>query len=244
MNKTAIITGASKGIGRQMAKAFAENGYNLLINYNNSKKEAEELCQQLNSKGIIAYAYRADVSDRKQVDSMVEFCIKRFRNIDLLINNAGVAQSILFTDITQDDWKRMIDINLTGVFNCTQSVVKYMISEKKGKIINISSIWGMVGGSCEVHYSTVKAGIIGFTKALAKELGPSNIQVNSIAPGVIQTDMLKGLNDKDLEELKYDTPLMRLGTADDIAECALFLASDKADFITGQVISPNGGFVI
>ena len=119
-----------------------------------------------------------------------------------------------------------------------------MISEKKGKIINISSIWGMVGGSCEVHYSTVKAGIIGFTKALAKELGPSNIQVNSIAPGVIQTDMLKGLNDKDLEELKYDTPLMRLGTADDIAECALFLASDKADFITGQVISPNGGFVI
>ena len=244
MNKTAIITGASKGIGRQMAKAFAENGYNLLINYNNSKKEAEELCQQLNSKGIIAYAYRADVSDRKQVDSMVEFCIKTFRNIDLLINNAGVAQSILFTDITQDDWKRMIDINLTGVFNCTQSVVKYMISEKKGKIINISSIWGMVGGSCEVHYSTVKAGIIGFTKALAKELGPSNIQVNSIAPGVIQTDMLKGLNDKDLEELKYDTPLMRLGTADDIAECALFLASDKADFITGQVISPNGGFVI
>lgn len=244
MNKTAIITGASKGIGRQMAKAFAENGYNLLINYNNSKKEAEELCQQLNSKGIIAYAYKADVSDRKQVDFMVEFCIKRFKNIDLLINNAGVAQSILFTDITQDDWKRMIDINLTGVFNCTQSVVKYMISEKKGKIINISSIWGMVGGSCEVHYSTVKAGIIGFTKALAKELGPSNIQVNSIAPGVIQTDMLKGLNDKDLEELKYDTPLMRLGTADDIAECALFLASDKADFITGQVISPNGGFVI
>lgn len=242
--KTVLITGASRGIGAAIAKLFAESGYNVLINYNKSEKEAYELYNSLKEKGYSVAIFKADVSNKFEVNLMINHCIGKFEKIDVLINNAGITQSKLFTDITDNDWKEMLDINLNGIFYTTQKSLQYMIPEMSGKIINISSIWGMVGGSYEVHYSTSKAAIIGMSKALAKELGPSNIQVNVIAPGVIQTDMLNNVSKDTLEILKDETPLMRLGTVDDIANCALFLASDKSDFITGQVISPNGGFVI
>ena len=242
--KTVVITGASRGIGKATAEAFAQQGYNVLINFNKSEKEAMALYDSLKEKEFSVKLFKADVSNRDEVTTMMKFCIKEFGNIDVLVNNAGICQEKLFTDITDEDWDRMLNINLKSVFICTQEVLKYMLPQKKGKIINISSIWGMVGASCEVHYSTAKAAIIGLTKALAKELGPSNIQVNCIAPGIIQTDMLSSYNEEELNSLRENTPLMRLGSPMDIAMCTFFIASHHADFITGQIISPNGGFVI
>lgn len=245
MNKrTVLVTGASRGIGRAIAKLFAENEYNVLINYNKSEKEAISLYSELKEKGYSVCTYKANVSKKEEVNAMINYCIGQFESLDVLINNAGVSRTNLFTDISDEEWKEVMDINLNGVFYTTKKALQYMIPEMRGKIINISSIWGMIGGSYEVHYSAAKAAVIGMTKALAKELGPSNIQVNCIAPGVIQTDMLNDISKNALEMLRDETPLMRLGTAEDIANCALFLASDKSDFITGQVISPNGGFVI
>ncbi|HBF2005295.1 TPA: SDR family oxidoreductase [Clostridioides difficile] len=242
--KTVLITGGVRGIGKAMSKAFAKEGYNVLVNFNKSENEAKELYTILNEKNFSVKLFKADISNREAVEDMVDYCIKEFGGLDVLVNNAGVSQDKLFTDITDEDWDNMMNINLKGSFYCSQVALKYMISEKKGNIINISSIWGISGASCEVHYSITKAGIIGMTKALAKEVGPSNIRVNSIAPGVINTDMLSGYNEEDVDVLVEETPLMRLGTPEDIANCAIFLASDKSNFITGQVISPNGGFVI
>ncbi|HCQ5684946.1 TPA: elongation factor P 5-aminopentanone reductase [Clostridioides difficile] len=242
--KTVLITGGARGIGKAMSKAFAKEGYNVLVNFNKSENEAKELYTILNEKNFSVKLFKADISNREDVEDMVDYCIKEFGGLDVLVNNAGVSQDKLFTDITDEDWDNMMNINLKGSFYCSQVALKYMISEKKGNIINISSIWGISGASCEVHYSITKAGIIGMTKALAKEVGPSNIRVNSIAPGVINTDMLSGYNEEDIDVLVEETPLMRLGTPEDIANCAIFLASDKSNFITGQVISPNGGFVI
>ena len=242
--KTVVITGSSRGIGRACAILFAKNNYNVVINYNKSKELAEELFNDLKEAGYSVDIFKADISNRIEANSLINHCIGKFGKIDVLINNAGISQNKLFTDITDDDWNEMMGTNLNGIFYTTQKALQYMLPECSGKIINISSIWGMVGGSYEVHYSTSKAAIIGMTKALAKELGPSNIQVNCIAPGVIQTDMLNDIDEEIIEGLREETPLMRIGTVDDIANCALFLASDKSDFITGQVISPNGGFVI
>jgi 3-oxoacyl-[acyl-carrier protein] reductase len=242
--KTVLITGSSRGIGSNMAEKFAREGYNVLINYNKSKDKAEELQTRLEGEGLSVKIFKADVSKRDEVESMFEYCLKEFGDLDVLVNNAGVAKGMLFTDISDEDWDNLMNVNLKGVFHCAQTALRHMISEKKGKIINISSIWGITGGSCEVHYSTSKAGIIGLTKALAKEVGPSNIQVNCIAPGAIVTDMLGQIDGDDLELFRQETPLMKLGKPEDISNCALFLASDKADFFTGQVISPNGGIVI
>lgn len=242
--KTVLITGGARGIGKAMSKAFAKEGYNVLVNFNKSENGAKELYTILNEKNFSVKLFKADISNREDVEDMVDYCIKEFGGLDVLVNNAGVSQDKLFTDITDEDWDNMMNINLKGSFYCSQVALKYMISEKKGNIINISSIWGISGASCEVHYSITKAGIIGMTKALAKEVAPSNIRVNSIAPGVINTDMLSGYNEEDIDVLVEETPLMRLGTPEDIANCAIFLASDKSNFITGQVISPNGGFVI
>ncbi|AXU50842.1 elongation factor P 5-aminopentanone reductase [Clostridioides difficile] len=242
--KTVLITGGARGIGKAMSKAFAKEGYNVLVNFNKSENGAKELYTILNEKNFSVKLFKADISNREDVEDMVDYCIKEFGGLDVLVNNAGVSQDKLFIDITDEDWDNMMNINLKGSFYCSQAALKYMISEKKGNIINISSIWGISGASCEVHYSITKAGIIGMTKALAKEVGPSNIRVNSIAPGVINTDMLSGYNEEDIDVLVEETPLMRLGTPEDIANCAIFLASDKSNFITGQVISPNGGFVI
>nr|UWI49158.1 SDR family oxidoreductase [Clostridioides difficile] len=243
-NKTVLVTGGSRGIGKAISKTFAKDGYNVLINFNKSENEVKELYTVLDEKGFSVKLFKADISNREEVENMIDYCIKEFGGLDVLINNAGISQDKLFTDITDEDWDNMMNINLKGSFYCSQTALKYMISEKKGNIINISSIWGISGASCEVHYSVSKAGIIGMTKALAKEVAPSNIRVNSIAPGVINTDMLSEYNEDEIDVLVEETPLMRLGTPEDIANCAIFLASDKSSFITGQVISPNGGFVI
>lgn len=243
-SKTVLITGASHGIGSSIAKTFARSGYNVLINYFRSENEALHLVNELKLSNASVAAFQADVADCKAVEKMFDFCIQTFGGLDVLINNAAIAQSKLFTDITQEDWQNMLSVNLTGVFHCSQEALKWMLPEKQGKIINLSSIWGMTGASMEVHYATTKAAIIGLTKSLAKEVGPSGITVNAIAPGVIMTRMLDDLSTEDVEALKDQTPLGILGKPEDIAKLALFLASDDANFITGQVISPNGGFVI
>ncbi len=244
MKKTALITGATRGIGNEIAKMFAIDGYNVVINYLNSEETAENLCRQLYEKGYNAMKVKADVSNREEVEMMIKTVQNKFGDIDVLVNNAGIAQQKLFTEISNLDWDRIFDVNVKGVFNCSQMVLPKMIQNKKGKIINISSMWGLTGASCEVHYSASKAAVIGLTKALAKEVGPSNIQVNCVAPGVINTDMNADLNNQDIEDIKEQTPLGMIGSVKDIAETVLFLASDKANFITGQIISPNGGMVI
>lgn len=243
-NKTALITGASRGIGKAIATSFAKNGYNVVINYNNSEKEAFELKQTLTEQGFVCETFKADVSNYCEAKSLVDFCIEKFGKIDTLINNAGISQIKLFTDITPEEWNKMINTNLTGVFNCSQNALKYMLHEHYGNIINISSMWGISGASCEVHYSASKAGVIGLTKALAKEVGLSNIRVNCIAPGVIMTDMMQGFTNEELEQIKEEIPLNTFGTPEDVANTALFLASDSARFITGQTINVNGGQVI
>lgn len=239
-----MITGAATGIGKATALSFAADGYNVAVHYNKSEQAALNLCADIAAQGGRALAVRADVSVAAQVQSMVERVIEVFGRVDVLVNNAGIAQSKLFTDLTADDWDAMFDVNVKGVFHCCQSVLSCMISRKSGCIVNVSSIWGLAGASCEAHYSAAKAAVIGLTKALAKELGPSSIRVNAVAPGVIDTDMIAGLDDETREALKEETPLCRLGTAEDVAQTIRFLASDSAGFITGQVISPNGGFVI
>lgn len=242
--KTALITGASRGIGRAMAILFAQNDYNVVINYNKSEKEAKELYEKLNKEGHNVRIFKADISKLDEANALVNYTIGQFEKIDVLINNAGISRYNLFTDITYEEWHEVMNVNLNSVFYVTKKALQYMIPEHCGKIINISSMWGLVGSANEVHYSTSKAALIGMSKALAKELGPSNIQVNVIAPGVIETDMLNDVDDDTIEMLKYETPLMRIGKPMDIARCALFLASEGGDFITGQVISSNGGFVI
>ncbi len=238
--ETVLITGASRGIGRETAKLFAENGFNVVINYNSSERQAIELLSEIKN----AIAIKADVSNRKEVFNMINKAISAFGGIDILINNAAIASQMLFQDISEEEWDRIFDINVKGAFNCTQAVLPHMLHKKSGKIINISSIWGITGASCEVHYSASKAALIGFTKALAKELGPSGITVNCVAPGVINTEMNSNIPKDAMDTLKEETPLGKIGSPEDIANTIFFLASKKADFITGQIISPNGGFVI
>lgn len=244
MKKTALITGASHGIGRSIAEKLALSGYNVLINYHQSTQAATELYENLKNQNCNVDLFKADVSNKAEVDAMMAYCVKTFGFIDCLINNAAIAESKLFTDITETDWDHMMNVNLKGVFNCSQSALAYMLPEKKGAIVNISSVWGITGASMEVHYSTSKAAVIGLTKALAKELGPSGITVNCVAPGVIMTRMLDEYTEEDLYWLKDQTPLGRIGSPDDVAGLVKFLISDEASFITGQVLSPNGGFVI
>ncbi len=242
--KTVLVTGASRGIGYAIAKKFAQNGFNVAINYNVNRTAAESLERELASQQCRVMTVKADVSSQEQVLNMIESVNSHLGNIDILVNNAGIAGQSLFTDITTEEWDKMFDINVKGMFHCCKAVLPQMIRNKWGKIVNISSIWGLTGASCEVHYSASKAAIIGLTRALAKEVGPSNIQVNCVAPGVIDTDMNSELDDQTLDELKEQTPLGVIGTGNDIAETVFFLTSDNAKFITGQVISPNGGFLI
>ena len=244
--KTALITGASGGIGSAIAIALAQAGCNVIVHCNRNIEKADRLAKIINeSYGVNSLAVTADVSDRDSVNEMFDIIDRTTEKIDILINNAGIAQQKLFTDITQNEWHKMIGVNLNGVFNCTQEVLKrYMIKNHSGAILNISSMWGEVGASCEVHYSAAKAGVIGLTKALAKEVGLSGIRVNCICPGVIMTDMMKDFDEQTIAELKEEAPLNALGTPKDIADTAVFLCSDKAKFITGQILGVNGGFVI
>ena len=244
MNKTVLITGASKGIGATMAIRFAEKGYNVVMNYNSSVQSALILQKSLEESGYSVTAFRANVRNRADVDLMIKETIYKYGSIDILINNAGISSQGLFTDLSEVEWNEIVGVNLNGVFNCTQAALPHMIKNKSGKIINISSMWGEVGASCEVAYSATKAAVIGFTKALAKEVGPSGINVNCITPGLIETGMNQALSIEDVEALVNDTPMGRIGTTNDVAEAALFLASDEADFITGQILGINGGLVI
>lgn len=244
MNKTVLITGASRGIGRAAAVLFAQEGYNVVINYFQSEQKALSLAQELTAQHYSAVALHADVTDRTQVQQMTDAALARFGKIDVLVNNCGIAQQKLFTDLTEQDWDTMFNVNMKGTFHCCQCVLPQMIRRHSGKIITVSSMWGQVGASCEVHYSASKAAVIGFTKALAKEVGPAGVQVNCVAPGVIGTEMNAHLDETALRALKEETPLGTIGTPQDIAQAIWFLASDRADFITGQVLSPNGGIVI
>ncbi len=242
MGKVVIVTGASRGIGRNIAYNLAVNGYNVIANYNNSEFEAKKLKEELELQGVKIDIFKANVSKRSEVQKLVKFVVEKYNKIDVLINNAGIAQRRLFTDITDEDFENMLSNNLYSAFYMSQEVVRYMIREHSGSIINISSMYGITGASCEVHYSMTKAGIDGMTKALAKELGPSNIRINSIAPGAIDTDMNRDLSEEDWKQIIEETPLMKKGKPIDISRCVKWLIEDE--FTTGQVISIDGGLVI
>lgn len=241
---TALVTGASRGIGAGIATLLAQEGYSVAINYNNSEPDALAIAQELNKRGFVAKAFCADVSNYDAVSKMVSEIENSMGRIELLVNNAGISQKKLFCDITEAEFDKVFDVNVKGTFNCTKAVLPSMIRDKCGSIINISSMWGQVGASCEVCYSASKAAVIGMTQALAKEVGPSGIRVNCICPGVIDTQMNANLDEETINQLKEETPLRTIGTTDDIAQLALFLSSEKSKFITGQVIGVNGGMVI
>ncbi len=243
MKKVALITGSSRGIGRAEARRLAEEGYAVCINYIEREDKAEELVAELTAKGCEAMCCKADVSKSEEVRAMVKAVEEKLGHVTLLVNNAGIAKQCLFQDITEEYWQHMFGVNLNGAFNTIQAVLPNMLHEHAGCIINTSSIWGMHGASCEVAYSSTKHALIGLTRSLAQELAPSNIRVNCVAPGVINTDMVQVLGQETLEMLEEDTPLGRLGKPEDIAAVISFLASDAAEFITGQVICSDGGFM-
>lgn len=242
--KAALVTGASRGIGAATVRLLAAQGWAVAINYNRSEQQARALAQELSAQGHSAFAVQADVSDGEQVRKMVDNVLDKFCQLDILVCNAGVSKTGLLSDLTETQWRQIFAVNVDGVFHCCQAVLPYFIHRKAGKIITVSSMWGQVGASCEAAYSASKAAVIGLTKSLAKELGPSNITVNCVSPGVIDTDMNAALTAQDLAALAEETPLERIGTALDVARAIAFLASSQADFITGQVLPVNGGFVV
>jgi 3-oxoacyl-[acyl-carrier protein] reductase len=242
MNMNVIVTGGSRGIGKCLVENLARDGYNVLLNYNKSEKQARKIQEDLMKDGIIIEIFKADVSKKEQVKAMVEFALKKWGSIDVLINNAGIAKLQMFQDVTEEDWNEIIDTNLKSAFYASQEVLQSMIHKKKGLIINISSMWGQVGASCETVYAISKAGIDAMTKSLAKELGPSNIRVNSISPGVIDTEMNSKIDEHIKNQIKDETPLRKIGEPIDIYKCAKWLIEDE--FTTGQVIGINGGYVI
>ena len=238
-----LITGASRGIGRAAAELFARRGYGVLINYRQDAGAAHELEKQLLDSGADALAVQADVAQEDQVLRMMEMAVKRFGFIDVLVNNAGIASQKLFTALTTEEWRRMMAVHVDGTFHCCREVLPAMIREKRGAIVNVASIWGLSGASCEVAYSTAKAAVIGMTKALAREVGPSGVRVNCVAPGVIDTAMNAAAGADILDMLAEETPLGRIGTAQEAAQAIAYLASEEASFITGQVLTVDGGFI-
>ena len=237
--KNVLITGGSRGIGSEMVRLFSESGYRVAFTYKNSESRAEQLAKETGALKIYA-----DSMKEQDIKHAVGVFKTEIGCVDILINNAAISSFSLFTDISLEEWNTMMAVNVTGAFLYTKYALDTMIRNKWGRIINISSMWGIVGSSCEVHYSTTKAALIGMTKALAKEVGPSGITVNCIAPGLINTEMNGSLSEDDLKEIIDSTPVMRMGETRDIAEAALFLASEKSSFITGDVINASGGFVV
>lgn len=241
-NKVVLVTGGSRGIGASLVKFLATKGYQVILNYNKSEEEAKKIQIELQKQNIKIDIIKANVANKLEVSKLVKYIIERYNKIDVLINNAGISQEKLFLDLTDDDWEHIMNINLNSVYFCSKEVLPYMLKRKEGCIINISSIWGETGASCEVAYSTTKAAINGFTKALAKEMGPSNIRINSIAPGIIDTDMNKNLSQEDITKIKEEIPLNKIGVPEDIAKCAKWLIEDT--YTTGQIININGGWYI
>lgn len=241
MNKTVLITGASGGIGSSIAEKFSGLGYNVILNYNKSKQQALSLCEKLHKNNANVYAICADISDAKQVKDMFDQAQKLFGGVDILINNAGISQIKMINDVTEDEWNKMFDINTKSAYLCSKLAIPYMVNNKWGRIINISSMWGICGASCEVPYSASKAALIGFTKALAKELAPSGITVNCIAPGFIDTKMNSHLSSSEIEDFIQEIPVMRLGKPQEIAHAAAFIADENSGYMTGQVLAIDGG---
>ncbi len=235
MGKTALVTGGAGGIGSAVCRALAADGWHVAVAYRSSEQEALALAAELDGVAVAA-----DLTDPEEVDALFQ----QVGGADLLVNNAGVSWYGLLTDMSYRDWQTLFRVNADAVFLCCKAAIPHMVRQKQGVILNVASMWGQVGASCEAAYSASKAAVIGLTKALAKELGPSGIRVNCIAPGVIRTRMLDGFTAAELDALRQDTPLERLGTPEDVAALAAFLASPKAQFITGQVLGLNGGFVI
>lgn len=244
MNRTALVTGASRGIGRAVAAELSREGWAVAINFLERADAAGELCALLRSQGGTAAVYQADVADRARVAAMVRAVERELGEVSLLVNNAGISHQNLFQSTTDEEWDRLLAVNLTGSRNCICEVLPGMISQKRGCIVNISSMWGLRGASCEVAYAATKAAVVGLTRSLALEVAPSGIRVNAVAPGCIETDMVKALGEDTRAMLVEETPVGRLGTPEDIARVVSFLASDNAGFITGQVITADGGFIV
>ena len=242
MEKVAIITGGARGIGKAIVERLARKGIKVIANYNKSENKAIELKKDLEKENVIIDIFKADVSKKEQCKELVNYTINKYGKVDILINNAGISKSQLIDEVTEKDWNEMVNTNLYSAFAMCQEVIPNMISRKSGDIINISSVWGIVGASQEIVYSITKAGIDGLTKALAKEVGPSNIKVNSIAPGYIDTDMNKEYSSEIVEQIKEEIPLQKIGKPEDIAKCVEWLVEDN--YTTGQEISVNGGWFI
>ena len=239
--KTVLITGASRGIGAATAEYFAEKGWAVAVNYCNSKDAADELVSDIRQRGGVAKAIRADVGNEYQCRSLVSAVITEFGRIDALINNAAIDEMMPFDMLPTECERRLFDVNLFGTMNCARFALPHMIAEKNGSIVNVSSIWGRVGASCEVQYSTSKAAVIGFTKALAKEVAPSGIRVNCVAPGVIDTDMNSNVTKEDMADFLTTVPMGRMGTPHEVAECIYFLC--ESGYVTGQVLGVDGGYI-
>ena len=244
MRRTVLITGGSRGIGAACVGAFARAGWSVVFLYRRAEEAAEALCARLRGEGLDVSCRRCDVSRRDEVFRTVDDLMRTYHRFDALVNNAGVAHIGLFTDMTEAQWDALFAVNVKGAFNVTQAVLPSMISQGSGAIVNVSSMWGEVGASCEVAYSAAKAALIGMTKALAKEVGPSGVRVNCVSPGVIDTDMNAELTEADLAALAEETPLGRTGRAEEVAEAALYLCGEGASFITGQVLGVSGGLVV
>ena len=244
MRKVAFVTGGSRGIGRAIVRRLAEEGYAVGIDYLQAEAQAAALEEELRRRGRAALAVQGDVSDREAITSAIRRVEAAFGPVTVLVNNAGIARQHQFQDITGQFWRRIFAVNVDGAYHTIQAVLPHMLHEKAGSIVNISSIWGQRGASCEVAYSATKAALIGLTRSLAMELAPSGIRVNCVAPGVVDTDMVRVLGKETLAELAEETPLGRLGTPEDIARAAVFLAGEDASFITGQVLTADGGFIL
>ena len=243
-DKVAIVTGGTRGIGRAIALKLADHGANIVINYRNSDKEAEELKAILEEKGVKVLTVKCDISNFEDSKNLMDKCKEVFGKIDILVNNAGITKDTLIMRMKEEDFDNVIDVNLKGTFNCAKHASAIMLKQRFGKIINMTSVVGIAGNAGQVNYSASKAGVIGLTKSLAKELGSRGITVNAVAPGFINTDMTASLSEKVKEEASKNIPLKRLGDPEDVANLVGFLASDAANYITGQVINVDGGMVM
>ena len=243
MDKAAMITGATRGIGKQIALTLANEGYNIVLNYRTENDELKQLKNEIESKNVKCLAVQGDVTNFEDCKQMIESAIKEFGKIDVLVNNAGITKDMLLARMKEEDFKQVIDVNLVGTFNMTKNVISYMMKARNGKIINISSVVGIAGNAGQTNYSASKAGIIGFTKSLAKEVASRNILVNAVAPGFIETNMTDVLKQEVKDEIAKNIPLKRMGTPQDVANVVKFLASEDSSYITGQVISVDGGMI-